>query len=114
MVNGATKCARAAAQSIAVFLFATFVFAVAAQCKKTPPAAPVNLNTATAAELAQIPGIGPGTARSIVQFREKSGPFKRVEDLLAIRGISQRKLNQIKPYATVAPAATTPGRAAKP
>jgi competence ComEA-like helix-hairpin-helix protein len=93
---------RARVQTAALFLLAVLVFAISAQCKKTPPATPIDLNTATAEELAQIPGIGPGTARSIVQFREKSGPFKRVEDLLAIRGITQRKLNQIKPYAKVA------------
>lgn len=69
--------------------------------KKTPPAAPLDLNAASAVQLAQVPGIGPGTAKSIVQFREKSGPFQRVEDLLAIRGISARKLEQIRPYVTV-------------
>jgi competence protein ComEA len=113
--SGATKRTCAAAQSIArpigVFILAVLVFAVAAQCKKTPPSAPVDLNTATVAELVQIPGIGPETARSIVQFREKSGPFKRVEDLLAIRGITPRKLKQIKPYATIA--AANPARPAK-
>jgi competence ComEA-like helix-hairpin-helix protein len=98
----AGKRSRARAQAVALFLLAVLVVAISAQCKKTPPATPIDLNTATAAELAQIPGIGPGTAHSIVQFREKSGPFRRVEDLLAIRGITQRKLNQIKPYAKVA------------
>jgi competence protein ComEA len=98
----ADKRSRARAQAVALFLLAVLVVAISAQCKKTPPATPLDLNTATAAELSQIPGIGPGTARSIVQFREKSGPFKGIEDLLAIRGITQRKLNQIKPYAKVA------------
>jgi len=73
----------------------------AALGKKTPPSAPLDLNTATAGQLAQLPGIGPATAKAIVQFREKSGPFQRVEDLLAIRGISARKLAQIRPYVTV-------------
>ena len=79
---------------------------------KTPPATPVDLNTASAEELAQLPGIGPAAARAIVQFREKSGPFQRVDDLLAIRGITQRKLGQIKPYVKVMPNA--PGKSAKP
>ena len=69
--------------------------------KKTPPAKPLDLNSATAAELEQLPGVGPATAQAIVQFRSKSGPFRRVEDLLVIRGISQRKLNQLRPYVTV-------------
>jgi competence ComEA-like helix-hairpin-helix protein len=88
--------------------FAMFIFIAAAPAKKTPPASPVDVNNATAEQLAQIPGIGPGAARSIIQFREKSGPFQRVEDLLAIRGISERKLALIKPYVTVGPVKTHP------
>jgi competence protein ComEA len=73
----------------------------AAAAKKKPPAAPLDVNTATAAQLEQVPGIGPTTANAIVQFRRKSGPFERIEDLLAIRGISARKLEQIRPYVTL-------------
>lgn len=73
----------------------------AAIAKKVPPAVPLDLNTATAAQFAQLPGIGATTAKAIVQFRQKSGPFERVSDLLAIRGISARKLEQIRPYVTV-------------
>jgi competence ComEA-like helix-hairpin-helix protein len=69
--------------------------------KKSPPGAPLDLNTATAAQLAQVPGIGASSAKAIVQFRQKSGPFERVEDLLSIRGISTRRLQQIRPYVNV-------------
>ena len=69
--------------------------------KKIPPSAPLDLNTATAAQLAQVPGIGASSAKAIVQFRQKSGPLERVEDLLSIRGISARKLEKIRPYVTV-------------
>ena len=75
--------------------------AQAAVGKKIPPGAPLDLNTATAAQLAQVPGIGASSAKAIVQFREKSGPFERMEDLLAIRGISPRKLEQIRPYVNI-------------
>ena len=68
--------------------------------KKSPPSAPLDLNTATAAQLAQVPGIGASSAKAIVLFRQKSGPFERVEDLLAIRGINAHKLEQIRPYVT--------------
>lgn len=78
-----------------------FVIASGVAAKKLPPAKPLDLNTATAAELAQLPGVGASTAKAIVQFREKSGPFERVEDLLAIRGISARRLQQIGPYVKV-------------
>jgi competence ComEA-like helix-hairpin-helix protein len=83
----------------------------AASGKKIPPAAPLDLNRASAAQLAELPGIGAATAKAIVQFREKSGPFQRVEDLLAIRGISARKLEQIRPYVTLSKA--TPKAPAK-
>ena len=78
--------------------------------KKIPPGAPLDLNTATAAQLAQVPGIGASSAKAIVQFRQKSGPFERVEDLLAIRGISARKLEQIRPYVNISKPAPAPRR----
>jgi competence protein ComEA len=80
-----------------------FSFAALANAQKKSPANPVDLNSASVAELQQVPGIGPATAKSIVKFREKSGPFKRVEDLLAIRGISKRALERMRPYLTVVP-----------
>ena len=73
-------------------------FALAA---KQPPSKPLNLNAATADQLTQLPGIGPKTAQAIVDFRNASGPFRRVEDLLAIRGISRKKLAAIRPYVIV-------------
>lgn len=84
-----------------LLLFCALLIARVAIAKKVPPASPLDLNTATAAQLAQLPGIGATTAKAIVQFRQKSGPFERVNDLLAIRGISARKLEQIRPYVTV-------------
>ncbi len=71
--------------------------------KKTPPAHPLDLNVANVKELEQVPGIGPKTAQAIVDFRQKSGRFRRVEDLLAIKGISQRKLDKMHPYLKVTP-----------
>jgi comEA protein len=88
--------------STAAVLFLCFEIALA---QKTPPAQPVNLNTATIAQLETLPGIGPNTAKSIVDFRNHSGPFQRVEDLLAIKGISKSKLEKLRPYVTVGPAA---------
>lgn len=89
---------RALVARLALFLLIGLLLAATGQGKKRPPAQPLDLNTATAAQLAQVPGIGPTTAQAIVRFRQKSGPFRRVEDLLAIRGISQQKLERLKPY----------------
>jgi competence ComEA-like helix-hairpin-helix protein len=73
----------------------------ASQEKKEPLPEPLDLNTATVEQLDKLPGIGPTTAKAIVRFREKSGPFRRVEDLLAIRGITKKKLEKIRPLVTV-------------
>lgn len=69
--------------------------------KKKPLAKPVNINTANAEELQQVPGIGPATAQKILQMRKSYGPFKSVDDLLAIRGLGQKRLDKMRKYLTV-------------
>ena len=69
---------------------------------------PVELNSATVEQLQDLPGIGPEIAKKIIEMREKSGPFRRVEDLLAIRGISKKRLEALRSYLTVAPPAAPP------
>ena len=69
--------------------------------KKKPPAKPVNINTANAEELQQVPGIGPATAQKILQMRKSYGAFKSVDDLLAIRGLGQKRLDKMRKYLTV-------------
>jgi len=55
----------------------------------------INLNAASAKELETLPGIGPALAKRIIAFREKRHGFKRVEELLAIPGISEKKWKAI-------------------
>ena len=69
--------------------------------QKQPPSKPVDLNAATIKELQELPGVGPVTAQRIIDLRQKSGRFHRVEDLLAVRGISQKKLDALRPYVIV-------------
>ena len=69
--------------------------------KKKPPAAPINLNSATSDELQLVPGIGPATAEKILQMRKSYGPFKTVDDLRAIRGIGPKRLEKMRKYLTV-------------
>src|ERR1700722_11298418 len=75
---------------------AFLLFAAPTFCKKNPPAQPVDLNAATVKELEELPGVGPTTAKAIVDFRTKSGRFRRANDLLVIRGISEAKLAKIR------------------
>jgi comEA protein len=56
----------------------------------------VNVNRATLKELQTLPGIGPSLAQRILDYRKKNRPFRRVEDLLIIRGISQAKLEKLR------------------
>lgn len=63
--------------------------------------AKINLNTAGIEELTSLPGIGPAYARRIVEYREKNGPFKRVEDLLNVQGIGEKTLEKIQDRLTV-------------
>lgn len=58
--------------------------------------APINLNTASAAELERLPGVGPVLAERIITCREENGRFRRAEHLMMVRGISDRKFREIR------------------
>jgi competence protein ComEA len=61
----------------------------------------VNLNTATATDLEALPGIGAKTAQRIVEYREKNGGFKKVEDLMNVKGIGEKSFLKLKPRLAV-------------
>jgi len=71
-----------------------------------PAAALVNLNTATVAQLESLPGIGPKTAVRIIDHRQKNGAFKKIEELMNVRGIGEKSFLKLKPLITVAPVKT--------
>lgn len=81
---------------------------LAAAPKKKLPAHPFDLNTATLSQLEELPGVGAVTAQKILNFRQKSGPFKSVTDLLAVPRISKARFAKIKPYVYVKPPAASP------
>ncbi|MGQ0825408.1 MAG: helix-hairpin-helix domain-containing protein [Actinomycetota bacterium] len=60
------------------------------------PSGPINLNTATAAQLETLPGIGPALADAIVKEREKIGGFRKVDDLQRVRGIGDARFEQLR------------------
>jgi competence protein ComEA len=56
----------------------------------------INLNTATATQIATLPGIGPKTADLIVQYRQKNGPFKKIEEIMNVRGVGEKSFLKLK------------------
>ena len=71
-----------------------------------PAGSLVNLNTATQAELEKLPGVGPAMAKTIIEYRQKNGGFKKVEELMNVKGIGEKSFLKLKTLVTVAPAKT--------
>ncbi len=63
----------------------------------------VNINTATAEELQQLPRVGPALAQRIVAYREMYGPFKNIEDIMQVPGIGEAVFAAMRDYITVGP-----------
>ena len=88
---------------LGVFLLApafTFAQAPAPTVEKAGPA--INLNTASAADLENLPGIGAKMAERILEYRQKNGPFKKIEDLMNVKGIGEKNFLKLKARLTVA------------
>lgn len=58
----------------------------------------VNINIATAGQLEQLPAIGRKTAEAIISYRNENGPFRRVEHVMLIRGMSERRFIELRPF----------------
>ena len=69
---------------------------------KPPVTGTININTASATELEALPGIGAKTAARIVEYRQKNGPFKKIEELMNVRGVGEKNFLKLKPQITVA------------
>ena len=75
--------------------------------------APVNLNTATQSQLESLPGIGPKAAERILEYRQKNGSFKKIEDLMNVKGIGEKSFLKLKPLLLVTDKADRAGASAR-
>jgi len=75
--------------------------ATSSQTAAAKPA--INLNAATLDQLETLPGIGRKTAERIIEYRTKSGGFKRIEDLMNVKGIGEKSFLKLKPLVVVPP-----------
>lgn len=66
-----------------------------------PDVSPLDLNTATAQELARLPGIGEALAARIIAYRAEAGPFERVEEIMEVSGIGEGKFAGLEGRITV-------------
>jgi len=74
------------------------------QQQTAQPSAPtLNLNTATQAELEKLPGVGPAMAKLILEYRQKNNGFKKIEELMNVKGIGEKSFLKLKPLVTVTP-----------
>ena len=69
----------------------------------SPPQAigPININTASAAELDALPGIGPALAGRVIDYREQHGPFQTLDELAEVSGISDRMVDELRALITI-------------
>jgi competence protein ComEA len=68
---------------------------------RATPGAPVNLNAASIAQLQTLPGVGASTAQRILDYRQKNGAFKKIEELMNVKGVGEKSFLKLKPLITV-------------
>jgi competence protein ComEA len=95
------KLQRFVAFGLAVALALACSSGLALAAAKPAPAGKVSLNTASAQQLTELPGVGEKLAARIVEYRQKSGGFKSVQELMNVQGVGEKNLARIQPYLTL-------------
>jgi competence protein ComEA len=82
---------------------------LAAEAAKGGPVSKVNINTATVDQLTAVPGIGPKLAARIVEYRQKAGGYKSVQEVLNVKGIGEKSFEKLQPHLTIGDAPARAG-----
>jgi competence protein ComEA len=85
-----------------------------ADTQSTAPAGVVNINTADATQLSNLPRVGTKAAQRIVDYRSAHGPFARTSDIMQVKGFGQKSYDRLSPYITVEGKTTLAAKVAKP
>ena len=86
---------------VCAFALSVSAAAVAQDKAPAPTKATINLNTATLAQLEDLPGVGRATAERILEYRQKNGGFKKVEELMNVKGIGEKSFLKLKPLIVI-------------
>jgi competence protein ComEA len=87
-------------------ILVTLAVAVVAGAAESQPAGVVNINTASSEQLQMLPRVGPSLAGRIIEFREANGPFRAVDEILAVKGIGESSFEKLEPYIVTSGATT--------
>jgi len=74
--------------------------------ENSQPSGVVNINTASSEELQLLPRVGPSLAGRIIEFREANGPFRSVDEIVAVKGIGESSFEKLEPYIVTSGATT--------
>ena len=89
---------RLVAAALAVLFTLGLSAGTALAAAKQAPAGKVNINTATAEQLTAVPGIGEKLATRIVEYRQKNGSFKTVQELMNVKGVGEKSFGKLEPF----------------
>jgi competence protein ComEA len=98
VLAGGTYYSARVSESAPKFLYSASLDEAKSEAQQTPLL--VNINTANAKELDELPGVGPSTAESIIEHRTYKGKFRSANELGQVKGIGPKTLEKIRPFAT--------------